>query len=772
MRILPLVMLLSACGTKTVEDGDWTVSFNDNGSFNIDHAVLGEVLVDVRPIAGAGSAQVAAQFGAYRFDDVQREFTRAASFGRIRGRRAEAGLVPVEDADGELMGHLSFSSQGSVMLIDWAPDVPGEAGDGNIQSPLVGLSAACDADDHFLGLGAHAQDVDHVGEAFSLWTQEPGIGKTTNDDIPAEWPLIGAKHDTSFPAPVLLRPHRSQAIVVESNARIDVDLCSDGDRFEWVAWQSGSLTTAVLVSGTPKGILADVGRWSGLLTLPEPWVFGPWNDAIRGRDSVQAVADRLRAFGAPGTAIWTEDWKGAEENGFGYHLTGEWFVDDVLYPDVSVQALDLEDQGYMWLAYFSPFVFPNTQTWDEAIAEGAVLLDETGEPWITTGATFQPVGLVDLFGAAGQAFALERMKAALDLAFDGWMADYAEWLPVEASLSGGGDAFELHNAYPLMWQQVNQQAIQGTHAAFFVRSGWLGTSGLVPVVWAGDQRTSFDTDDGMPSVLPMGLGMAASGVPVFTHDVGGYQSVGNPPSDKELWFRWASLGAYSPILRTHHGAFEADNWKFDSDDETTEHWVAVATEHMRLFPYRYGLAAQAAESGMPMIVPIPFIYGGDWNRTDAWLLGKAMLVAPVMEAGAMGRDVELPNGTQWWSWPDLSPASSGFQSADLGQIPVFVAEGSVIPTFDVVPETLVPGASSSLISLEQADPSRTVYIFGEGGSFTEADGTSYKVNGASTGAAEVTQQLASGDVEVGGLIIQITGDVVRDYRLVTTGAFR
>ncbi len=767
MRLLPLLVMLGACGGKDLEEGDWIVSFNDNGTFNLDHALVGEVLVDVRPIAGRGSADVETQFGAFRFDHEVRDLHVAADFGRVLGKKTGAELVEVEGPEGVLLGHLAFGTQGTALFIEWTPEAVGKAGEGNVQSPLVGLSAKCDADDHFLGLGAHAQDVDHVGEAFMLWTQEPGIGKTTDDEPPAEWPLVGAKHDTSFPAPILMRPHRSQAIVVETNARVDVDLCADSNRFEWVAWQEGSLTTVVLVSGTPMGILGDVGRWSGLLTLPDPWVFGPWNDAVRGRDAVQAVADRLRDFGAPGTAIWTEDWKGGRDNGVGYHPAGEWFVDEQLYPDASSQAAALEEQGYMWLAYFSPFVFPNTQTWDEAVAANAVVLGEDGNPWTTTGATYEPAGLLDLFGSAGQAFAQDRMKAALEMGFDGWMADYGEWLPIDARLAGGADAFEFHNAYPLMWQQTNRQAIEGTHAAFFVRSGWLGSSGLVPVVWAGDQRTSFDADDGMPTVLPMGLGLAASGVPVFTHDVGGYQSVGNAPSDKELWFRWASLGAFSPILRTRHGAYGEYNWHFDSDDETTEHWAAVATEHMRLFPYRYGLAAQAAETGVPMIVPIPFVYGGDWGRMDAWLLGESMLVAPVMEAGASGRDVALPDAVRWWRWADRTPATTGFQPADVSQIPVFVAEGAVIPTFDTVPDTLVPGASGSLVGLAQADQSRTVYVFGDGGSFTEADGTSYRVSGKGIGDAEQVQRLTAGDVVVGGQTVSISGPVERNYTVVT-----
>ncbi|MDP7114454.1 MAG: hypothetical protein QGH45_20955 [Myxococcota bacterium] len=51
-----------------------------------------------------------------------------------------------------------------------------------------------------------------------------------------------------------------------------------------------------------------------------------------------------------------------------------------------------------------------------------------------------------------------------------------------------------------------------------------------------------------------------------------------------MCYRWASLGAFSPVMRTHHGASDTENWQFDSDDETTEYWAGLAREHTRLFP--------------------------------------------------------------------------------------------------------------------------------------------------------------------------------------------
>lgn len=771
-RALPLLLSVAfGCGPRPVTVGDFVIAEGEGGQLEIEHALFGSVLEGVRVFGGAATTDVEMQFGAFRFTDAGLSVREHGAMGKVRGRRGQPVLIELSDADGASWGTLTVQSDGPVLVLDLAPDpAGGEPGDGALASGVVGLSAACDADDHFLGTGSHAFDIDHVGEAFTLWVQEPGIGKNAEDGDFTGWPLQGGRHDSSFPMPVLVRPHRGQGIVVDDTARVDLDLCAtDPDRFEVRAWRDGALRVAVVASGSGLGAVREVARYQGLLELPPPWAFGPWNDAVRGEARVDAVAARLRAFGASSTAIWSEDWKGAEETEFGYRLKGEWTLDEALYPDAAAQAARLESQGFQWMAYFSPFLIQGTRAWDEAHEAGVVLTDPDGATYTWNGATFEPTTMVDLSSEAGLDWAATRMEAALDLGFDGWMADFAEWLPVDADLAGGHDAFRYHNAFPLWWQALNRRVVEGTDAVFFVRSGWLGTSGLVPVVWGGDQRTSWQTDDGFPTVLPLGLGLSASGVPVFTHDIAGYQSIGNPGSDRELWFRWASLGAFSPVMRTHHGAFDTGTWQFDSDDATTEHWVATTREHSRLFPYRYGLAAKAADDGTPMLLPVGLVHEQEpIGRIDAWLLGEGMLVAPVLEAGATGRDVDLPGGVRWWSWPALEPATSGFHAAAVEQIPVFVAEGTTIPTFADPPDTFVEAASvdPALRTLAEADAERVVYLVGGGGPFTEADGTRYAPSGRPTGAGEVTQTLTSGSVTVAGVTVKVTGTTPRAYTFV------
>ena len=54
--------------------------------------------------------------------------------------------------------------------------------------------------------------------------------------------------------------------------------------------------------------------------------------------ATRTVAAELRAAGAPGSIIWTVDWKGGEEGVDGYHLLPEWSVDTTLYPNAPARC--------------------------------------------------------------------------------------------------------------------------------------------------------------------------------------------------------------------------------------------------------------------------------------------------------------------------------------------------------------------------------------------------------------------------------------------------
>ena len=71
-------------------------------------------------------------------------------------------------------------------------------------------------------------------------------------------------------------------------------------------------------------------------------------------------------------------------------------------------------------------------------------------------------------------------------------------------------------------------------------------------------------------------------------------------------------------------------------------------------PYLYTLFEEAARTGAPILRPLLFEYPDDpttYTADDEFLLGDALLVAPITRPGIEHRHVYLPAGTwvQWWT---------------------------------------------------------------------------------------------------------------------------
>jgi hypothetical protein len=369
----------------------------------------------------------------------------------------------------------------------------------------LSMGFACDANDHFIGLGSQTWDVDHRGQTVPMFVSEQGVGKSMTDDYGNLWGLEGQRHSSHAPIPEFLSK-RGYIFVAETDRRALVALCSER---ETAARIEVDLPAKFHLFDGPKPVQA-IERATGTFGRPRmpPLVsFAPWLDAIFGSENVRRVAEKLRSEGIPGSVIWTEDWRGGDLKGDDYSLKEEWEVDRTLYPDFEALADDLHDLGFDFHVYFNPFVYEGSKAWSETAPNGFLVKQADGEPYTFQGAKFTATGLIDLTNPDARDWAIGKMQAAIELGADGWMNDFAEWLPMDGVVASG-PSYEVHNVYPVLWQEVAREAIDtafdGRDRLFFARSGWFGTPELVDVFWAGDQRTSFDVDDGLPTIIPMG----------------------------------------------------------------------------------------------------------------------------------------------------------------------------------------------------------------------------------------------------------------------------
>jgi alpha-glucosidase (family GH31 glycosyl hydrolase) len=754
--VLALGLVLAACDATppplTTTLGGFSVRVESAPVRLVVTAADGRVLLDGMPGGPATAEPPAATGLAFRHVDATIE----TLFGSFRFD--ESGAPPWTGV--ERLSSLATTTDGVRFAF-------AGGGEGTITAPSDGtlrisvkretanrasFAFRCSADEHFLGFGAQAWDVDHRGRTVPMWVSEQGIGKAEDDADRGDWFLTGTRHSTYFPVPFFVSSH-GYGLEVETSRRTIVSLCDEREDAIRVETWSGALTLVLDDGPRPLDVLRRRTARRGRPPVPPPFTFAPWNDAVHGADEVRRVAKLIRDNRVPSSAIWTEDWAGGVQSGPNYNLTYNIVPDRTLYPDIEAMIGELHAAGFKFLGYFNTFVEQDSKQFAEARDRGYLVKRKDGSPYLFDGVRFSPTGLVDLSNPAARAWLEAAMVTAIDLGFDGWMADFAEWLPHDAAMTDAmptpegstTDAEAWHNLYPVEWQRLNERvfdarAQDGRERLAFVRSGWLGSEAIRhQVVWGGDQATSFDRGDGLPTVIPIGIGLGVAGLPYYGSDVAGYYSGGPfPNGTRELFFRWTTLGAMTPILRTHHGVASTANWRFDQDAETLAHWARWARVHTQLYPLWAALAREAVATGAPIMRAVALEFPDDaatWPLADEYLIGPSLLVAPVVTAGALSRSVYLPEGRWLRAFDDENdtrPRAAPLDgrrvetvAASLTEAPIFARAGTVIALLPARIETLAP-ATPPVVDLAAVGDEREVVAFlGAPGRFDEEGGRSY-----------------------------------------------
>jgi sulfoquinovosidase len=679
------------------------------------------------------SAKVAMNFGAYKFEETADAPWIGATKLLSASADLDSGTFQLQSAAGNIDGTFSKLGNNGVGVEVTAPKGHNR----------LSIAWKCHTGEHFIGLGGQSWDVDHRGQSVPLWVTEDGLGKHPDDKHRGDWTLVGKRHDTHTPIPIAISS-RGYAVAIETTAFTTFHLCSEKDDMVRVEVWDKELKLRVFGGAKPADVIKKLTAWTGRPKVPAPFAFGLWLDALYGSKNVRRIAKKLREVKSLAVAIWSEDWRGGDHGGTAYTLHEDWNVDRKLYPDFEEVDEDLEKQGFKWLTYNNTFITETGDIYKEAIDNKYTIQSPKGGPYLFKMHKLEDASLLDFTNPAAVAWAKKVYQGGLDIGADGWMADFCEWLPPDAVLHDGSDAMLHHNAYPVAYQKFNRELFDAQHAkdgkdrAWFVRSAWLGSQKYVDVVWAGDQQTDWSAGDGMRSVIPMGLGLGVVGFPYYGHDIGGYADLfAEGATTKELFFRWVTLGAFSPVMRTHHGRNAAANWHWEKDASSTEHIARWGRLHGRLYPVLRRAAERAHESGLPMMRPLAIdhpTFEPGWSMTDQYMLAS-LYVSPIVDKGATSRTIQLPKGTYRPLLGGDSLLSDGEKpltvEAEMAEIPVHVRAGAVLVLLPDTVQTLSDEHAKDIVGLQQVGDDREVWLYiGGDSTFTEAGGKlSYQWSG-------------------------------------------
>jgi len=430
-----------------------------------------------------------------------------------------------------------------------------------------------------------------------------------------------------------------------------------------------------------EGLLAAYTGLTGRQPLPPRWALGSFASRFGYRSEAQAreVLAHYRAADIPLDAIVFDlYWFGKTVTG----TMGNLAFDRDTFPDPAGMMRDFAAQGVQTVLITEPFILKTSQRWDEAVREGVLATDASGQP-ASYDFFFGHTGLIDLFKPQARDWFWARYRELKSLGVGGWWGDLGEPEVHPAHLRhASGSADEVHNQYGHEWARLIHEGYRRDYPNerpfILMRAGFSGSQrfGLIP--WSGDVARSWA---GLSSQPEIALQMGLQGLAYMHSDLGGFAGA---HLDDELYVRWLQYGVFQPVFRPH------------AQDEVPSEPVYRAAPALalaraaiqlraRLLPYHYSMAFENSRSGLPLMRPLWFAEPENaalYREANTYFWGPSLLVAPVLQAGQATRSVYLP-GTRAYFDFHTGQRHAGGQTLEVAlqsdRIPVFVRAGAFLP---------------------------------------------------------------------------------------------
>jgi alpha-glucosidase len=624
--------------------------------------------------AGSGTERMTMYRG--NFDIADTIYERAP----LAHVRIESSLLFFRrDADGPVWLTLELDAQphGAALLVRFA-------------APHINrlwFRIVAEPEEHVWGCGEQMSYFDLRGRVFPLWTSEPGVGRDKSTEITRLADETGHAggdyYHTNYPQPTFLTSRRI-AVHVETTAYASFDFRA-ADHHELEIWAAPQAIEFTVADGFSELVTLLSARFGRPPKLPDWATEGLIVGLKAGAESFTRLETYIEA-GCVVRGLWCEDWAGIRQTSFGTRLFWDWQWNPSRYPFLPARIAALAARGIRFLGYVNPYLCVDGALFVEAENLGHLARAADGTTYRVDFGEFD-CGVLDFtVPAACDWFARRILQANLiDLGMAGWMADFGEYLPVDAHLANGADARLLHNAWPTIWARVNADAVAAAgrtgDIVFFMRAGFTGIQRYCPLLWAGDQSVDFSRHDGLQTVICGALSSGLLGNPYHHSDIGGFTSLFGNVRTLELMQRWAEMAAFTPVMRTHEGNRPAENLQYDRSEAALAHLARFTRIHAHLAPYLRTLIDEAAAQGWPVQRPL-FLHHNDpasYALHDHYLFGRDLLVAPVHAEGAETWRVYLPVGADWkhvWTAASFSGGRHVEVAAPIGQPPVFARLGS------------------------------------------------------------------------------------------------
>ena len=527
-------------------------------------------------------------------------------------------------------------------------------------------------DEHLYGFGEKFTDLDKRGQSITLWNRNPyGSGRElSHKNIPFFVSSRGYGIFTNSTAP------SHYHIGTESNFSYSINI------------EEEDLDLYLFYGPKLRDVILQYQQLTGLPAIPPKWAFGLWLSPLGedrtgedvSQDSILRMADEAREASIPSDVIHLDPfWMGPK----GY-CRFEWGED---YPVPAEMIRGLREKGYHLSLWEHPYIDIDTEMFREGDKNGFFLKNAHGATYVANlviapGGTkeeykeefYDAGGIVDFSNKDAVEWYKSKHRPLFEMGVDVFKTDFGEEIPKDAHWHNGLSGNEMHNVYSLLYNKtVFEVTAEYTDRPFvWGRSGYAGSQ-KYPVQWSGDPLTDFPS---MSSTLRGGLSYGLSGVPFWTHDLGGFK--GSPT--EEVYIRWIQFGLFTSLSRLH-GTTTRMPWKYSTKvQEVFKKYIEL---RYRLLPYIYSTAKTCVTQGLPFIRPLVLEYPSDpatHHLDQQYLFGDSLLIVPVFnEQGRV--DVYLPEGIWYDFWTGEKSQGPHYlrRYVQLDEMPIYVKEDSIIP---------------------------------------------------------------------------------------------
>ena len=568
-------------------------------------------------------------------------------------------------------------------------------------------------EEHFYGLGEKCTPIDKRGQRLTLWHLDAWGNETEKayKNIPFFMSTrgYGVFINTAEKVDVSFGVGRRTYHKLDPDARLASfmlegweGLYRDADDYKNVAnteslnsytfqTEDRVLDYFFIYGPAFSDILTRYTALTGRAPVPPKWSFGYWNSGsvnLRSTELFLAEAEELRRRDIPVDVIGlSHHWTG--DDGYG---TFDFY--QPAFPDPKSMIERVTAMGFKFRLGLESQMSDASEWYREGAAKGYFLTKPDGSIYkVHTGspkwheeepqdpATYEPTewqpfnAIVDFTNPQAKRWWQSGVKKMLDYGARVFHADFGEEIPRDAVFFNGKTGKQMHNIYPNLYGQALYEAFEEFAVQPVIanrRSGWAGMQ-RYPICWSGDPKCTFES---MAHVLRGGLSIGLSGVPFWSHDIGGHVVEPTP----ELFVRWAQFGMFSAHARTL-GVMRRAPWDFG--DEALEIFRRYVKLRYRLIPYIYTYAHVAARSGLPLIRAMVLEFQDDpstYHLDLQYMFGGEFLVAPIFDTTGE-RSVYLPAGAwyDYWTKERLTGPKHIVCRAPLDTLPLFVKGGAIIP---------------------------------------------------------------------------------------------